>query len=598
MTARRTSKEFIEEMERKNPNVIVLGDYSRANDPVLVQCAVCGHQWRARPSNLLGSKNQAPSGCPACAKNQKSNTGNFIAEMRVLHPTLEITGEYQGNKVPIEVRCKACGKVWSPIPNSLRSGHGCPSCAKVRRGEGRRKSEEEFIEQLSRINPDIQLVGHYVKSTAKVLIRCGICGHIWEAAPGNLLNGSGCPECRNASTSFMQEFIAESFRHLIGKEKVLCRDMSAIGMELDILIPDLHFAIEPGSWSAWHRDKVSTDEEKRLRCESKGIRLITVYDSCPESERPFEKDCYCYPHDLGSQKGCHELKSLVKRLAMDAGLRPALSDTEWEKVERLAYRHSRKVSGDDFVAVLRDKNPSIKVLGPYRGRQAKVLVMDLRCRHEFMGDPSALLGGSGCPKCRYVRSSKKLRLSNEEFLVRIKNLNIPIKPLELCKGESVPVRVRCQNCGYEWSPTPHNLFSGHGCPSCAGCRRYDTESFTELMEAINPEIEIVGEYKNNLTPIACRCRICGANWSSRPKSLKRGAGCPNCSRIKRADRQRLTHEEYVVRLCKKNANLKLLSRYESLDKEVIATCGICGQRLQLSAKELLHRAYKRHLHDD
>ncbi len=596
MSARRTHEQFLAEMQVKNPGIRVLGRYSTANEPVLVECKQCGRQWMGRPANLLGSKNKAPSGCARCANNLKGNTEDFVREMEALHPTITVLGEYHGNKAPIKVQCNVCGSTWSPTPNSLRNGHGCGACFHTRNGLQSRKTEEEFIEQLLTVNPDIELVGHYEKATNKVHVKCGLCGHTWDVIPGNLLNGSGCPNCNASATSFMEQMISEVFKRAVGEDKVLCRDSSAIGMELDIYIPELHFAVEPGSWRAWHKDKVERDRLKREKCTQAGIKLVTVYDNCPDSECPFEENCYSFPIDLATQKDHLELKRLVAKLLNDAGIEHCFSNEEWKEIDVHARRKSRRRGHEWFVESIRDRNPNIEVLGKYQDRHARVRVRDVRCGHEFMGDPASLLSGRGCPKCRYIRSARSNSLSNEEFLRRVAAKKLPILPLSECVGANKPVKVKCLECGYEWSPTPHNLFSRHGCPRCNGCERYSTESFREVISRINPTVEVVGEYKNNKTPIECRCKECGTSWFVAPKTLKKGSGCPKCARRKRAEKQKLDHGEYVRRLSEKNPNLELLTQYESLDKRVTARCLLCGQEFQISAGELLHRVYKRHLH--
>lgn len=82
------------------------------------------------------------------------------------------------------------------------------------------KTEKEFIEQLHAVNPDIELVGHYEKATSKVRVKCGLCGHTWDVIPGNLLNGSGCPNCNASATSFMEQVISEAFKRAVGEDKV------------------------------------------------------------------------------------------------------------------------------------------------------------------------------------------------------------------------------------------------------------------------------------------------------------------------------------------------------------------------------------------
>lgn len=57
----------------------------------------------------------------------------------------------------------------------------------------RRKTHEEFIEELKIINPNITILGTYVNNKTKIC--CCKNEHIWYSRPDHLLNGSGCPIC-------------------------------------------------------------------------------------------------------------------------------------------------------------------------------------------------------------------------------------------------------------------------------------------------------------------------------------------------------------------------------------------------------------------
>lgn len=65
------------------------------------------------------------------------------------------------------------------------------------------------------------------------------------------------------------------------------------------------------------------------------------------------------------------------------------------------------------------------------------------------------------------------------------------------------------------------------------------EEFIEELKEINPNIEVLGEYKNVRTGIKCKCKVCGymgddkKDWTPAPKHLLSGSGCPECNRRKR-----------------------------------------------------------------
>lgn len=52
----------------------------------------------------------------------------FVAEMAIKQPYIDVLGTYKNNKTHIECQCKHCKHKWNPIPNSLLRGSGCPQC--------------------------------------------------------------------------------------------------------------------------------------------------------------------------------------------------------------------------------------------------------------------------------------------------------------------------------------------------------------------------------------------------------------------------------------------------------------------------------------
>lgn len=468
MTRKKTQSEFIGEMKQKNPDATVLGTYKGANEKVLVRCKACGCEWEAKPANLLGSRNHKPSGCPRCAGNEKKSTEAFKCELAEMDDSLELLSPYRRNKNRVHIRCKVCGHEWDPIPNSLLNGHGCPICSAARRGKNSRLSPEEFVDRLRSVNPSLEVIGKYEGMQRKIEVRSRECGHSWSATPINLLYESGCPECNRYGTSFMEQFLFASLKKGLKGEKVFNRDTSAIGMELDIYAPDLRFAVEPGSWNAWHSDKAGRDAKKRIRCREIGIRLITVYDMCPEGSCPFTHDCFSYPYDLRAERGHNTLKTLANELIRLAGSDEILDESQWPGIEMEAMRASRRMTAAEFIDKLGQRNPAIKMIGRFQDLDTDILVRDDRCGHVFMIAPRKALEGKGCPACRYVRSTSKTRKSRKQFVDELQIISPSITVIGDYKSTNAKIDVRCEVCGCYWSATPHNLLNGHGCPACAG----------------------------------------------------------------------------------------------------------------------------------
>lgn len=133
-------------------------------------------------------------GCTYCSGRGKSNI-DIIKEIN--NPTIELISDYKGNEKPIECCCKLCGNVWITLPKVLITNKaGCPKCGIKKSADSRRKTKQDFIQQLKLINSDILVVGDYINTHTKIKCKCKRCGTEWDAYPANLLNKSaGCLGC-------------------------------------------------------------------------------------------------------------------------------------------------------------------------------------------------------------------------------------------------------------------------------------------------------------------------------------------------------------------------------------------------------------------
>ena len=112
-----------------NPNIEILTPYINNNTPVRVRCKIDGYEWYVTPSNLLGSKNTNPTGCPQCNGGVLKTDEQFKKEMAIINPNIEILTPYINSHTHNDCRCKICNYEWKATPTNLLSNKGCPMCA-------------------------------------------------------------------------------------------------------------------------------------------------------------------------------------------------------------------------------------------------------------------------------------------------------------------------------------------------------------------------------------------------------------------------------------------------------------------------------------
>jgi len=398
----------------------------------------------------------------------------FCDELKQISPSIEVTGHYTRAIDRVEVQCKDCGLVWMPKAYSLTQGKGCPHCSAItgsmrHTGKTSTKKHEDFCRELRIINPEISVLDKYISNKNSIRCQCSRCGHIWWVRPYSLLQGHGCPRCAKSGTSFMEQYILVCFRKALGDENVDSRNREVIGRELDIFIPKLKVAIEPGNWYL-HQKNLGRDRKKRDLCNDQGIRLITVYDNYPHKDAPFPDDCYVFSGDYNKEDHVH-IRQLVIELFRKCGIRGHFQKETWDEIEHYAYAHSLSTTHEDFVNKLGKIRPDIEVIGRYVNVNRRLIVKCRRCGYEWNAVPANLLSGDGCKRCGIEKAHAGMVKAQEEFEAEINRINPDIQIIGSYTGRHKPVKARCRICGFEWEPQAGSLLRGSSHKGAIGMHR-------------------------------------------------------------------------------------------------------------------------------
>ena len=190
---RKTNNYFTNELKEKAPNLIAVDEYISAQTPIRFKCLICGTIWSAKPNTILSG-----SGCPKCNSSTKTQE-QFIEELFSKAPTVTALDKYQGGNTPIRFKCKKCGFEWNDKPLwLLRRKYVCPQC-KLQLKHPNLKTTEQFIEEMKRINPNIEILSEYKGVHKPIDYRCLICGTIQSRTPNELRKGRGCRMCKKTT---------------------------------------------------------------------------------------------------------------------------------------------------------------------------------------------------------------------------------------------------------------------------------------------------------------------------------------------------------------------------------------------------------------
>lgn len=206
---KKTHEEYMAELAVKNPNVEVVEKYIDAKTKIKHHCLIHNIYWEISPTSVLQG-----TGCRLCGNeklhNSKSKTHKqYIDELSIKSPNIEVVGEYKGTDISIKHYCKIHGIFWDARPANLLHGQNCPLCGRENQIKARRKTHEQYIQEVKNVNSNIKIIGKYINTTTPILHKCKVDGYEWMALPSGILGGAGCPKCANNIKRTHEEYIAK-----------------------------------------------------------------------------------------------------------------------------------------------------------------------------------------------------------------------------------------------------------------------------------------------------------------------------------------------------------------------------------------------------
>ncbi len=428
-----TKLEFLNQFHKNNShseNINVIGEYGGVSKKIKCECKICKNIWYTRAGDLIYSN----SGCPICSGSITQTHNIFLKKVafkNIHFNDIEFKSQYTGSLNRIKCQCKICGHEWEPIASSLLQGTGCPKCAQIKTSQKgkeilkkvrdnnpavKKMSHKDFIEKLYLKNPyanSIEIINEYKGANTRLRCKCKRCNNIWEPMASALLQGQFCPRCQHSSTSFMEQFIAQGLIYVLGKKHVIQRDKKLINKELDIYIPKYQLAIEPGSWK-WHKNILQKDIEKINLCKQKGVKLIILYDSCPEDNIKNE-NIICFKNDLGSEKNHKTLKQFLKSIFTQNNIIVSEDMTMWSNIEQRAYKLSQRITNQEFIEKFKINNnhyANIIIKSQYTRAIDSIECECKNCGNIWKTPAYELLKGKGCPKCQIKQVGLKKQKRN------------------------------------------------------------------------------------------------------------------------------------------------------------------------------------------
>lgn len=193
-----------------------------------------------------------------------------------------------------------------------------------------------------------------------------------------------------------------------------------------------------------------------------------------------------------------------------------------------------------------------------------------------------------------------MKISNQEYIKRVSEINPTIKPIEEYKGRVVKIKHQCNICEYIWSVLPQNIYQGTGCPHCwkkkrksylskiGEKQRISNEEYVEKLKNRLPNILPLTEYINAKTKMKFKCLVCGYEWEALPLWNRDEFGCHNCAQKARSKRESIDQEEFLERLRKCSSHVELIAGYSCISKKATFKCLKCNNIWDAVPNKILH----------
>lgn len=114
------------------------------------------------------------------------------------------------------------------------------------------------------------------------------------------------------------------------------------------------------------------------------------------------------------------------------------------------------------------------------------------------------------------------------------------------------------------------------------------DEFVKRLNAINPDINVLGSYRESRLPVLVECRKCGFIWEPRANNLLyKKSGCPECKRETLSHLHRKSHKAFISELAEVSSEINALEEYNGDGNRLLVKCEVCGHEWRATPNHLL-----------
>ena len=441
----------------------------------------------------------------------------------------------------------------------------------------KKKTNDEFINELQLKNPSINPLEPYINSVTKIQCECRICGHKWLATPSHLLHGEGCPVCARNRGALKRKYSQQDFSLKVSRihpSIVVLGDYT--NSKTKILV---HCNACENTWNVVPSSLLNGTGcpkcNKRYRRNSADFRAelkqinprLSVLGDYINAHRKIKVHCnrcgmewYAEPNSLLKGNDC-----------------PSCSHSQTSVVEQIIYYAFinlvgvNEVFNRDIIAIGKELDvyvPSLKMAIEFGAWYWHSIKLEVDIEKEWLCEKEGIhliTIYEGFPKNVEITGLKNAvcyenTISNEKDYITIQELLLTICNKYGLDPSSI---IEC------WEEIIKKAKED--------CRKKDAEDFAKELSLKQPSIEYLGEYTGSKNSVYVLCKKCGAKWyASSAYDLLHGHGCPKCSNEQRRLSQRMSTEAFKNQVAEVNPHFEVLEEYKGSTVSIKCRCNKCG----------------------
>lgn len=539
MPGKLSEETFLKKLHAVHPKLTILEPYKNVRSPIKTRCEECGYEWSPTGQGLLKGH-----GCPVCGQRkaiqtkQSKPTARAIEleqELKEKFPTIHPRKPLRTATEEVEFECDVCHNVWVTAPNRLIHQKGCPRCSSVSTSLA-----EQFLycalctaypDETVR-NRDRQTIGKELDvllPSQKVAVEFGS----WFWHKNRVKNDIEKEKlCKKKGINLIT-----IYDHIDETPTLLPKNAITVKKQINRLDSCTNLAKLVLQKMGYKSDLTTFDwnkiyEEALAYCGPEAARAHfneVIKETRPDITVIGKYSRFNIPIEFQCNKCGYIWKTAPKNILYD--------HTGCPKCARIAQSERQLKSTEDFAKELKALNPNLHLISEYTHSRSNVKIRCNNCGCTWTARADYVLADHKCPSCETAAKRKGvLKPSAQGHIKKQENLNTKLAKLDKnieiigkVTSDDEPVACRCKKCKTVFERSPKDLRRHPHCPKCNGHFRYTPETFRERMEEINPDIEVIGDFKKQAEKLECRCKICDHHWMVTPNKLLQGRSCPACA---------------------------------------------------------------------